>query len=42
MDEIFFSIITPTFNRAKLLNNTIVSVLNQTFKNWELIIIDDE
>ncbi|HRS54346.1 MAG TPA: glycosyltransferase family A protein [Bacteroidales bacterium] len=41
MDEIFFSIITPTFNRAKLLNNTIVSVLNQTFKNWELIIIDD-
>ena len=36
-----FSIITPTFRRPELLTRTILSVLNQTFKNFEHIIIDD-
>jgi glycosyltransferase involved in cell wall biosynthesis len=35
------SIITPTFNRAQFLNRMIGSVLNQSFQNWELIILDD-
>lgn len=35
------SIIMPVFNSEKFLENTIVSVLNQTHKNIELIIIDD-
>lgn len=35
------SIILPTFNREKLLKRAVNSVLNQTFKNWELLIIDD-
>lgn len=35
------SIITPTYNRAYLLPRMIKSVLNQTFKDWELIIVDD-
>lgn len=35
------SIILPTFNRAYILMRSINSVLNQTFKNWELIIVDD-
>jgi glycosyltransferase involved in cell wall biosynthesis len=35
------SIILPTFNRAKLLNRAINSVIAQSFKNWELIIVDD-
>ena len=36
-----FSIVIPNFNTEKYIANTISSVLNQTFKNWELIIIDD-
>jgi len=35
------SIITPTFNRAHLLAETIESVLAQTYPAWELIVIDD-
>jgi len=35
------SIILPTYNRAGLIMETIESILNQTYKNWELIIIDD-
>lgn len=37
----YFSIILPTFNRAHTLKKTIESVLDQTYPNWELIIIDD-
>jgi glycosyltransferase involved in cell wall biosynthesis len=35
------SIIIPTYNRAHLISETIRSVLNQTFDNWEILIIDD-
>lgn len=37
----FFSIILPTYNQANFLKKSIQSILNQTFKNWELIIIDN-
>jgi glycosyltransferase involved in cell wall biosynthesis len=36
-----FSIILPTFNRESNIAKSIQSVINQTFLNWELIIIDD-
>ncbi len=38
---IMISIITPTYNRADLVQDTIRSVINQTYNNWELIIVDD-
>ncbi len=37
----FFSVIIPTFNRAHLLAKAIQSVLDQTFTDWELIVVDD-
>ena len=36
-----FSVIIPTYNRANLISKAIKSVLYQTYKNWELIVIDD-
>jgi len=35
------SVVIPTYNRASVLGRAIKSVLNQTHKNYELIIIDD-
>lgn len=35
------SIITPTYNSSKFIEETIKSVQNQTYKNWELLITDD-
>ena len=35
------SIITPTYNCGRFIGETIESVINQTYKNWEMIIVDD-
>jgi teichuronic acid biosynthesis glycosyltransferase TuaG len=35
------SIITPTYNSEKFITETIQSVQNQTYKNWEMLIVDD-
>lgn len=35
------SIIIPTYNRADTIRKSIISVLEQTYKNFELIIVDD-
>ncbi len=36
-----FSVIIPSYNRANLLIDTIKSVQNQTYKDWECIVVDD-
>ena len=36
------SIILPTFNAEKYLEKTIFSIINQNYKNFELIIVDNE
>ena len=35
------SVITPSFNSEKHIKECVQSVLNQTYLNWELIIVDD-
>lgn len=35
------SIITPTYNSSKFIEETIKSVIAQTYTNWELLITDD-
>ena len=37
----YIDIILPNFNSSKFLNQTLKSILEQTYKNWRLVIIDD-
>ena len=41
MEKPLVSIITPAFNSEKFIAETIRSVLNQTYENWEMIVVDD-
>ena len=35
------TVVIPTYNRVALVQQAISSVINQTYTNWELIIVDD-
>ena len=41
MNTMKFSIITPTFKRKDLLVRAVESLLSQTYKDWEVIIVND-
>lgn len=40
-DSPLISIIVPVYNSEKTLKRCVDSILEQTFSNWELLIIDD-
>lgn len=37
----FFSIVIPVYNRSLLIKKAIECIIDQTFSNWELVIVDD-
>ena len=41
MDKLLVSVVIPTFNRSHLLLRALDSVLSQSYKNVEIIIVDD-
>ena len=41
MSEYLVSIVTPVYNSEKFISETIDSIQNQTYKRWELILVDD-
>ena len=41
MTRKMITIILPNFNSSDYIKETIKSIINQTFKNWKLIIVDD-
>jgi len=36
-----FSVVIPLYNKEKYIQNTIESALNQTFKDFEIIVVND-
>ena len=41
MENPMVTVILPTFNRANLVERSILSVISQKYQDWELIIVDD-
>jgi glycosyltransferase involved in cell wall biosynthesis len=37
----FFTVVVPTYNRAGLIDLTLTSLRNQSYQNYEIIIVDD-
>jgi glycosyltransferase involved in cell wall biosynthesis len=40
-NNILVSVIMPSYNHAAFISEAVDSVINQTYKNWELIIVDN-
>lgn len=42
MNEMFISVIIPSYNAEKFIKNTLDSILTQEYTNFEIIVVDDE
>ena len=40
-EKTLVDVILPNYNKAEFLEEAINSVINQTYKNWHLYIVDD-
>jgi predicted AlkP superfamily phosphohydrolase/phosphomutase len=40
-EDLLISVVTPTHNRAELLERAVESVRRQSYGNWELLVVDD-
>jgi glycosyltransferase involved in cell wall biosynthesis len=40
-ESIFFTVVIPTYNRGKLIIATLETVLNQSYRNYEIIVVDN-
>ena len=41
LDHISVDIILPNYNSSPYIEKTLDSIINQSFKNWKLLIVDD-
>ena len=41
MNSPLVSVVMPTYNAERYVDSSIKSVLNQSFSDWELLVVDD-
>ncbi len=40
-NDLFFSVVIPTYNRGEMILNTLETVFNQSYRQFEIIVVDD-
>ena len=42
MEKVFFKIIIPNYNNIQFIKECLDSILNQTFTDYKIVIVDDQ